>query len=87
MVKGPTEIVQILSCSANHFFMAPDILRNLNVNNNKMGNQYLLSYLLVIELRHKGFYLKIFFLIFNFLRQRETEYEWGRGRERGRHSI
>ena len=28
-----------------------------------------------------------FFNIYLFLRQRETEHEWGRGRERGRHRI
>ena len=30
---------------------------------------------------------KIFFNIYLFLRQRETEHEWGRVRERGRHRI
>ena len=28
-----------------------------------------------------------FFNVYLFLRQRETEHEWGRGRERGRHRI
>ena len=31
--------------------------------------------------------LKHFFNVYLFLRQRETEHEWGRGRERGRHRI
>ena len=30
---------------------------------------------------------KIFFNVYLFLRQRETQHEWGRGRERGRHRI
>ena len=29
----------------------------------------------------------MFFNVYLFLRQRETEHEWGRGRERGRHRI
>ena len=32
-------------------------------------------------------FFKIFFNVYLFLRQRETEHEWGRGRERGRHRI
>ena len=37
----------------------------------------------------KFYYLfkKIFFNVYLFLRQRETEHEWGRGRKRGRHRI
>ena len=33
------------------------------------------------------FFKKIFFNVYLFLRQRESEREWGRGRERGRHRI
>ena len=31
--------------------------------------------------------LNFFFNVYLFLGQRETEHEWGRGRERGRHRI
>ena len=33
------------------------------------------------------FFLIFFFNVYLFLGQRETEHEWGRGRERGRHRI
>ena len=34
-----------------------------------------------------SFFLNFFFNVYLFLRQRETEHEWGRVRERGRHRI
>ena len=42
--------------------------------------------LAILEDRLAGFFL-IFFNVYLFLRQRETEHEWGRVRERGRHRI
>ena len=45
----------------------------------------------IVRLIHEQFRARfLFFLIFNvslFLREAETEHEWGKGRERGRHRI